>query len=58
MEYNLELEENKKCWLTKYNCPCLTGGCYGLPDEGCPVYRWFKEVIQYQEDKKRREYMK
>lgn len=51
MKYNFELEKNKKCWLAKYNCPCQTGGCYGLPDSGCPVYRWFKQLINYQENK-------
>lgn len=52
MEYNLELEEHKQCWLMKYNCPCRTGACYSsLPDDGCPVYRWFKELIKYQENK-------
>ena len=49
MEFNLKLEEHKICWLYKYNCPCRTGGCYGLPDDECPVYRQFKEVINYQE---------
>jgi len=48
-EYNLELQKNKKCWLYKYECPCRTAGCWGLPDDGCSVYRWFKEVIEYQE---------
>ena len=48
-KYNLEVEKDKPCWLTKYNCPCRTGSCYGLPDDGCPVYRWFKQVIEYQE---------
>lgn len=50
-KYNLEAEKNKPCWLTKYNCPCKTGSCYGLPDDGCPVYRWFKQVIEYQEER-------
>ena len=49
MEFDLKLEENKTCWLYKYNCPCRTGACHTLPDHGCPVYRWFKEVINYQE---------
>ena len=42
MEDNLE-----KCWLYD-GCPCRSGGCYGLPDDGCPVYRWFKKVIEKQ----------
>ena len=52
IEYNLELEKHKQCWLYKYGCPCRTGGCYGLPDDGCPVYRWFKQVIKYREGDK------
>ena len=43
----LGMDENKleKCWF--YNgCPCHTGSCYELPDEGCPVYRWFKQIIE------------
>ena len=35
----------EKCWLFN-GCPCRTGSCYGLPDEGCPVYRWFKDLIE------------
>ena len=27
------------------SCPCSNGGCVGLPDEGCYVYRWFKKLI-------------
>ena len=46
-EYNLELEKDKQCWLFKHGCPCRTGACWGLPDDGCPVYRWFKQVIEY-----------
>jgi len=49
LKYNLELEKDKKCWLYKYGCPCRTAGCWGLPDDGCPVYEWFKQVIEYQE---------
>ena len=52
MEFNLKVEEDKQCWLWKYGCPCRTAGCYGLPDNGCSVYRWFKELIKYQEDKR------
>ena len=48
MEYNLDEEKNKPCWLMKHGCPCRTGSChYGLPDNGCPVYRWFKQVIEW-----------
>ena len=35
----------EQCWLFN-GCPCRTGACWGLPDDGCPVYRWFKELIQ------------
>ena len=49
MKYNLELEKDKRCWLYQYGCPCRTAGCWGLPDDGCPVYEWFKQVIEYQE---------
>jgi len=55
MKYNLEVEKEKFCWLYKYNCHCRTGGCYGLPDNGCPVYRWFKLVIKYQKERGRDE---
>ena len=55
MKYNLEIEKDKQCWLYKYNCPCRTGGCYGLPDKGCPVYEWFKQVIEYQEGEEKNE---
>ena len=38
----------KACWLTEYNCPCMTAACLvvPLPDEGCWVYRWFKRLIE------------
>ena len=51
MKYNVELEKDKPCWLKKYGCPCSTGGCYGLPDEGCPVYQWFMNVMDYHKRK-------
>lgn len=38
-------QKTERCWLYDYNCPCRSGTCYGLPDEGCPVYRWFKKLI-------------
>ena len=49
-----EIEELKheRCWLYQ-GCPCRTAGCIGLPDEGCPVYRWFKKLIE--EDKRMKE---
>ena len=37
---------DKRCWFFAYGCPCRTAVCYGLPDDGCPVYRWFKELIE------------
>ena len=38
----------KACWLTEYNCPCRTATCFvvTLPDEGCWVYRWFRRLIE------------
>lgn len=33
------------CYL-KENCPSQTGACHGEPDEGCPVYRYFRKLIQ------------
>lgn len=50
MEYDIEKEKNKMCWMYD-GCKCRTAGCYGLPDEGCPVYRWFRAVITYNESK-------
>ena len=48
MMYDLESEKNKTCWLFDIGCPCRTGSCHsGLPDDGCPVYRWFKEVVEW-----------
>lgn len=35
---------NKKCYLYG-SCKCQTAGCVVLPDEGCPVYRYFKDLI-------------
>ena len=37
------------CYL-KGNCPCQTGSCYGEPDEGCPVYRYFRDLIMKEDD--------
>ena len=37
--------KSEHCWLYKYGCPCRTASCWGLPDEGCPVYIWFKKFI-------------
>ena len=41
---------NERC-LLYMGCPCRTASCYGLPDEGCPVYRWFKKLIEDNEMK-------
>lgn len=39
-----EIFQNIMCvWIDC--CPSRTGGCVGLPDDGCPVYRWFKKLI-------------
>ena len=40
------MDDDGRCWLYQYGCPCRTGGCFGLPDEGCPVYRWFRYLIE------------
>lgn len=40
--------DDNRCWLYSA-CPCRTGGCYGLPDDGCPVYRWFRKLIEERE---------
>ena len=37
------------CYL-KGNCPCQTGSCYGDPDEGCPVYRYFRDLIMKEQE--------
>lgn len=39
------LERLERCWLYD-GCPCKTAGCIGLPDDGCPVYRWFEKIIK------------
>ena len=41
-----EIEEIKleECPFRKW-CPHRTGGCVALPDDGCPVYRYFKQLI-------------
>lgn len=39
MEMSIE-----KCYLYG-SCKCQTAGCVVLPDEGCPVYRYFKDLI-------------
>lgn len=38
--------DGMKCFLFD-GCPGRTGVCYacGPDDDGCPVYRWFKEKI-------------
>lgn len=42
---------NTKCKLYDI-CNCKTGACVALlPDDGCPYYRYFKELIQKNEGK-------
>ena len=36
---------DQRCWLYD-GCPCRSGGCFGLPDDGCPVYIWFEKLIK------------
>lgn len=35
-----------KCWL-RDGCPCLTAACSSCQptDDGCPVYRWFRNLF-------------
>lgn len=43
----LGIDENKLEQCRLYDgCPYHTASCYGLPDEGCPVYRWVKQIIE------------
>ena len=38
-----------ECYL-KGHCMSETGACQGEPDEGCPVYRYFLDLIQKEAD--------
>ena len=49
---------DKRCWLFAYGCPCRTAVCYGLPDDGCPVYIWFKELIELRAEAEQDEFGK
>jgi hypothetical protein len=50
-EYNFNREKGKPCWLMKYECPCRTAACWdGLPGNDCGVYRWFKELIEWNKE--------
>ena len=35
---------DEKCYLYG-SCKCQTAGCVVHPDNGCPVYRYFKDLI-------------
>lgn len=35
---------DEKCYLYG-SCKCQTAGCVVRPDNGCPVYRYFKDLI-------------
>jgi hypothetical protein len=35
---------DEKCYLYG-SCKCQTAGCVVPPDNGCPVYRYFKDLI-------------
>lgn len=37
-----------ECYL-KGHCISETGACQGEPDEGCPVYRYFRNLLKEQE---------
>ena len=43
----LGMDENKLELCRLYDgCSYRTESCYGLPDEGCPIYNWFKQIIE------------
>ena len=45
MKMILNNEKSKPCILFP-KCPYLTAACrVALPDDGCYVYRWFKQLI-------------
>ena len=45
MKMILNNEKSKPCILFP-KCPYLTAVCrVALPDDGCYVYRWFKQLI-------------
>ena len=35
---------DEKCYLYG-SCKCQTAGCVVRPDNGCPVYRYFRDLI-------------
>jgi len=43
---------SEKCWL-KDGCPGRTAVCSSCQptDDGCPIYRWFRELILEKERK-------
>jgi len=45
----MENAEFEKCWLFDY-CPCRTGACFcSQPeDDGCPIYKRFKNIFDKQ----------
>ena len=49
-QYDLLKNGTGKCWLAD-NCPCRTAVCFvdPLPDEGCFLYRWFRDLIYFEE---------
>jgi len=45
------MEKNKPCWLKEW-CPCKTAVCgTSKPDEGCPVYRYFQNLMNEDAEK-------
>ena len=40
----MEKTIDEKCYLYG-SCKCQTAGCVIRPDNGCPVYRYFKGII-------------
>jgi len=40
----MEMPIDEKCYLYG-SCKCQTAGCVVRPDNGCPVYRYFRDLI-------------
>ena len=48
-QIDMENDEFEKCWLFEY-CPCRTAVCLCTQpeDDGCPIYRRFKDIFDKQ----------
>ena len=40
----MEMPIDEKCYLYG-SCKCQTAGCVVRPDNGCPVYRYYRDLI-------------